>query len=176
MKLKNYNITLFSENNIGILNRITIIFTRRHLNILSITASECEEPDVYRYTIVVETHLDQIKKVVGQIEKQVDVLKAFYHTDEEVVFQELALFKLPTAAITGQAQLESIIRDHQVRVISMEKDFTIIEKSGRAGELQQLFQALHPYGVLEFARSGRVAISKPMKTLKEHLKETENNN
>ena len=62
-----FNISVFTENRIGILNRITIIFTRRYLNIDSITASECELPGVYRYTIVLQSDEAQVKKVVGQI-------------------------------------------------------------------------------------------------------------
>lgn len=165
-----YNISLFTENSIGILNRITIIFTRRHLNIESITASECEIPEVYRYTIVVNTSLDQVVKVVNQIEKQVDVLKAFYHSDAEVVYQELALYKLPTNLLKGE-EIEKVLRQHNARILSLSTEFTTIEKTGRPEEINSLFNDLKPFGVLEFAKSGRVAISKPMKTLEDYLKE-----
>jgi len=167
-----FNISLFTENSIGILNRITIIFTRRHLNIESITASECEIPGVYRYTIVVNTSLEQVVKVVNQIEKQVDVLKAFYHTDAEVIYQELALYKLPTDLTKGD-DIEKILRQHHARILSLSPEFTTIEKTGRPEEINALFANLKPFGVLEFAKSGRVAISKPMKTLEDYLKELE---
>ena len=61
--MKTFNISVFTENNIGILNRITIIFTRRHVNIHSITASECEEEGIYRYTIVIKNSEDQVIKI-----------------------------------------------------------------------------------------------------------------
>jgi acetolactate synthase-1/3 small subunit len=166
-----FNISIFTENRIGILNRITIIFTRRHLNIDSITASLCELDDVYRYTIVLKTTEKQIKKVVGQIEKQIDVLKAFYHRDEDVVHQELALYKLATSAFIANSNSEQLVRDHQARILSIELGCTTLEKTGRPQEIQALFDALRPIGVLEFARSGRVVISKPMKTLAEYLQE-----
>lgn len=167
---KVFNISVFTENSIGILNRITIIFTRRHLNIESITASECELKGVFRYTIVVNTTLEQVKKVVGQIEKQVDVLKAFYHQDDEVVYQEIALYKIPTNTfVTGGT--ENIVRAHHARILSIEKEFTIIEKTGQPNELMALFDELSPFNVLEFVKSGRVAISKPMKTLESYLNE-----
>ncbi|MEY4604866.1 MAG: acetolactate synthase small subunit [Bacteroidota bacterium] len=169
-----YNISVFTENSIGILNRITIIFTRRHLNIESITASECELKGVYRYTIVVNTSLNQVQKVVSQIEKQVEVLKAFYHTDEQVVFQEIALYKIRTDAFAN-GTTEKIIRDHHARILSVDKDFMIIEKTGQPEELTHLFNELNVFGVLEFVRSGRVAISKPMKTLEAYLQELEEN-
>jgi acetolactate synthase-1/3 small subunit len=173
MEEKVYNIAVFTENRIGMLNRITIIFTRRHLNILSITASECEVKGIYRYTIVVHSSQDQIRKVVAQIEKQVEVLRAFYHDDSEVVYQEMALYKVRTTAFVVSQLPELITRQYQARVLSIEPSFTMIEKTGRPEELQELFDALAPIGVLEFARSGRVAISKPMKTLEEYLEELE---
>jgi acetolactate synthase I/III small subunit len=82
-----YTLSVFTENVVGMLNRITIIFTRRHLNIVSITASESEVKDVYRYTIVVKTTPELVKKVIGQIEKLVEVLKAFVHEDSEIFHQ-----------------------------------------------------------------------------------------
>jgi acetolactate synthase-1/3 small subunit len=165
-----YNISVFTENSIGILNRITIIFTRRHLNIDSITASECELENIYRYTIVVKTDEEQVIKVVNQIEKQVAVLKAFYHADSEVVYQELALYKLPTN-FEKVNEIEQILRNHGARVLSFSQEFTTIEKTGRTEEIERLFEDLRPFGVLEYAKSGRVAISKPMKTLEDYLKE-----
>lgn len=169
MDAKIFNISIFTENSIGVLNRITIIFTRRHLNIESITASISEIEGVYRYTIVVETTENQIKKVVGQIEKQVEVLKAFYHTDEDVVYQEIALYKVVTNKLLGSS--ESILRKHNARILTIEEGFTIIEKTGHPEELKQLFDDLSNYGVLEYVKSGRVAISKPMKTLESYLNE-----
>lgn len=168
-----FNISVFTENSIGILNRITIIFTRRHLNIESITASESEVNGVYRYTIVVNTSLDQVKKVVAQIEKQVEVLKAFFHSDDEVVHQEIALYKLSTDAFVSSGA-EKIVRLHHARILTIEKEFTIVEKTGQPEELTLLFNDLSAIGVLEFVRSGRVAISKPMKTLERYLEELEN--
>ena len=69
-----YSISIFTEDIIGLLSRVTIIFTRRHINVESITASESEIKGIYRYTIVITVSEEQVKKIVSQIEKQVDVL------------------------------------------------------------------------------------------------------
>tara|TARA_B100000508_G_scaffold11104_1_gene7855 strand:+ start:31425 stop:31946 length:522 start_codon:yes stop_codon:yes gene_type:complete len=169
-----YNISVFTENTIGILNRITIIFTRRHLNIESITASESEVEGVYRYTIVVNTSLDQVVKVVAQIEKQVEVIKAFHHANDDVVYQELALYKIPTKSFI-EGSVERIVRAHYARILTVEKEFTIIEKTGQPDELMSLFSELKGFGILEYVKSGRVAITKPMKTLEKYLEELPNN-
>ena len=107
---REYIITIYSENHIGLLTRITIVFTRRKINIDSLTVSESAIPGVYKFTIVVQENEAQVKKVVGQLEKQIDVLKAFFHTNEEMVYQEIALYKVPIEPIYESDEIEKIIR------------------------------------------------------------------
>jgi len=114
-----------------------------------------------------------VKKVVLQLEKQVEVVKAVYHKDSEVVYQEIALYKVPTEVLLSGGEAEKIVRAHHARVLSVEPAFTVIEKTGHKEETQALFDQLEPYGMLEFVRSGRVAITKPMKTLKSIVEELE---
>ena len=83
-----YTISIYSENNVGLLNRISAIFLKRHINIESFSTSLSEIKNVFRFIIVVNANEEKVKKIVSQIEKQVDVIKAFYHTDEETIFQE----------------------------------------------------------------------------------------
>jgi len=168
-----YTISIFTENNIGLLNRVSIIFTRRHLNIESITASESEVKNIHRYTIILNCTEEQVIKVVAQIEKLVEVLKAFYHLDDETVYQEIALYKVPTSALAAGKKAEQILRKHNARILTVEPEFTVIEKTGHKQETQDLLEALEPHGVLEFARSGRVSVTKPMKEFKEYLYELE---
>jgi len=171
---KTFTVSIFTENTIGMLNRITIIFTKRHLNIDSITASETEVKNVHRYTIVLRTTKEQIDKVVGQIEKLIDVLKAFVHEDKDVVHQEIALYKIRTSNLSN-ADVEQVIRENYAKVLSVDPQFIVIEKTGHKSETQALCDKLKPFGVLEFARSGRVAVTKPMKELSTYLKELELN-
>lgn len=171
---RQFTVSIFTENTIGMLNRITIIFTRRHLNIDSITASETEIKNVHRYTIVLRTTREQIDKVIGQIEKLVDVLKAFVHEDDEVVHQEIALYKIKTTELKS-SNVEQVVRENSAKILTVDPDFIVIEKTGHKQETQVLFEKLKPFGILEFARSGRVAVTKPMKELSAYLKELENN-
>ena len=170
--MKQYTISIFTEDTIGLLNRVTIVFTRRHLNIESITASESEVKGVHRYTIVLNGSRDEVDKVVGQIEKLVEVLKAFVHEEEEVVHQEIALYKMSTKALIN-VDIENIIRQNNARILTLTAEYLVIEKTGHKKETQQLFEELEKWGVLEFARSGRVAVTKPMKELTSYLKELE---
>ncbi len=171
---KRYTISVFTEDQVGLLNRVTIIFTRRKINIESIAASDSEVEKVHRYTIVITETEDTVKKVVLQLEKQVEIIKAIYHEDDAIVFQEIALYKVPTDILFAGKEAEKIVRSHYARVLSVESNFTVIEKTGHKEETQALFNDLKPYGILEFVRSGRIAITKPMKTLTSIVEELEN--
>lgn len=171
MNKREYTISVFTEDHVGLLNRVTIIFTRRKININSLAASESELEGVHRYTIVVHETKDQVEKIVGQLEKQVEVLKAVFHDESNIVYQEIALYKLPMDSMVLGGKVERILREHNARILSVEKNFTVVEKTGHKEETTQLFKALEPYGILEFVRSGRVAITKPMKTLQTYIEE-----
>ena len=160
-----FTVSIFTENTIGMLNRITIIFTRRHLNIDSITASETEVKDVHRYTIVLRTSREKIDKLI-------DVLKAFVHEDDEVVHQEIALYKIKTTELKS-INVEQVVRENSAKILTVDPDFIVIEKTGYKAETQALLDKLKPFGILEFARSGRVAVSKSMNELSTYLKELE---
>ena len=167
-----YNITVFSENHIGLLARITIVFTRRKINIESLTVSESAISGVYKFTIVIKTTEDQVKKVVSQIEKIVDVLKAFYHTNQELIYQEIALYKVPTDALYDSDQIENIVRNSGARILEITREFTVVEKTGHKEETQALFEQLNQFKVMQFIRSGRVALTRdPIERLSEFLKE-----
>ena len=153
--MKRYTISVFTENFIGILSRITLIFTRRGINIDGFTASESREEGVYRITIEVTTTEEQIIQLTKQIEKIIDVIKAFYFLDDEVVYQELALYKLPVSSL--DPGLETVIRQYNARIISAEKDFVVIEMTGHKEDTQELLEILKGFDILEFVRSGRLA-------------------
>ncbi|CAM1362740.1 Acetolactate synthase, small subunit [Tenacibaculum sediminilitoris] len=161
MSTKNtYTISIYTENNIGLLNRISAIFQRRHINIESINSSSSEIKSVSRITLLVKITEEQMKKIIGQIEKQVEVIKAFYHTDEETVYQESCLFKLSTNLLTDNDEIQTIINQSKSRVINVNKNFFVLEKSGSKEEVEELYHILDKHGIKQFVRSGRIAITK----------------
>lgn len=110
MENRTYTISVYSENNVGLLNRISGIFLKRHINIESLNVSSSEIENVSRFVIVVNTTEHWVKNIVGQIEKQIEVIKAFYHTDEETIFQESALFKIASHLLFDERQIQNIIK------------------------------------------------------------------
>lgn len=170
---KEFTITVYTENQIGLLNRIAIIFSRRKINIESLNTSPSEVESVHRFTIVVNETEDVIRKLCRQIEKQVEVLKAYYNTSDEIVWQELALYKVPTDIIAEKVSVERLLRQYGANAVVIRNDYTVFETTGHREEVDSLIKALEPYGLIEFVRSGRVAIIKDSAGFHEKLKEFE---
>ena len=168
-----YTITVYTENQIGILNRISIIFSRRKINVHNLNTSPSEVPGIHRFNIVIEETEEVLKKLVRQIEKQVDVLKAYYNTNEEIIWQEMALYKVPTEAIMEKAKVERLLHQFGARVVAIRKDYTVFETTGHREETDKLIAALEPYGLIEFVRSARVAIIKESMGFHSKVKEFE---
>jgi acetolactate synthase-1/3 small subunit len=173
MQKQEYTITVYTENQIGLLNRIAIIFSRRKINIESLNTSPSEVDSVHRFTIVINETEDVVRKLCRQIEKQVEVLKAYYNTNEEIVWQELAMYKVPTDVIAEKVKVERLLRQYGARAVVIRKDYTVFETSGHREEIDGLIKALEPYGLIEFVRSARVAIIKSSSGFHEKLKDFE---
>ena len=155
-----YTVTVYSENQVGLLNQISIIFTRRQLNIESLSVSGSAIEGVHKFTITTYSDRETMEKLVKQIEKRIDVLRAFFYTDDENIFQEVALYKVPTDKLLDDRSIEDLIRKHNARILEVNRTYTVIEKSGHPDETQSLFEELSRYDVMQFVRSGRVAITK----------------
>src|SRR5258706_2102559 len=173
MSKKESVMTVYTENQIGLLNRIAIIFSRRKINIESLNTSPSEVEGIHRFNIVVNETEEVVKKLARQIEKQVEVLRAFYNTDEEIVWQELALYKVSTDEIAAKAKVERLLREYGARVVAIRKDYTVFETTGHREETDKLVEVLEPYGLIEFVRSARVAIIKESDGFHKRLKEFE---
>ena len=120
-KLKRYTVSIYTENNIGLLNRISAIFQRRHINIESLNTSRSEIENVSRFTLVVDATEDQIKKIIGQLERQVEVIKAYYHTDEETIYQVSAMFKIKSDILKNVQNKQQMFKNVQKCLKTVQK-------------------------------------------------------
>ena len=170
---KEFTVTVYTENQVGLLNRIAIIFSRRKINIESLNTSPTEVESVHRFTIVITETEDVVRKLCRQIEKQVEVLKAYYNTNEEIIWQEMALYKVPTDIIAAEVKVERLLCEHGAHTVVIRKDYTVFQVSGHREETENLVKVLEPYGLIEFVRSARVAIIKNSNGFHEKLKEFE---
>ena len=160
MENQTFTISVYSENNVGLLNRISVIFLKRHINILSLNVSESEIENVSRFVIVVDTTEKWVKNIVGQIEKQIEVIKAFYHVDDETIFLESAIFKIKSCLLFDERQIQNIIKESHSEIVTVSRDFFVISKTGRRSEIDELYAKLKPFGIMQFVRSGRISVSK----------------
>lgn len=168
-----YTITVYTENQIGLLNRIAIIFSRRKINVHSLNTSPSEVEGIHRFNIVIEETEDVVRQLSRHIEKQVEVLKVYFNTNEEIIWQEMALYKVSTDEIAEKVKVERLLREYGARVVAIRKDFTVFETTGQREETNRLIKILEPLGLIEFVRSARIAIIKDSKGFHEKVKEFE---
>jgi acetolactate synthase I/III small subunit len=173
MQKQEYTITVYTENQIGLLNRIAIIFSRRKINVESLNTSPSEIDSVHRFTIVINEVEDVVRKLCRQIEKQVEVLKAYYNTNDEIIWMELALYKVPTEIIAEEVKVERLLSQFGAKAVVIRKDYTVFEVSGQREETDAFVKVLEPYGLIEFVRSARVAIIKDSDGFHKKLKSFE---
>jgi len=174
MLKQEFTLTIYTENKVGIIGRIAIQFSRKKINIESVTGSPSEVSGIFRFTLVINESEEVVRKVCRQLEKQVDILKAYYNTNDEIVWQEQALFKVPTSEIAEKASVERLLRQYGARAVVIRNDYTIFETSGHSEEINGLTKALGKFGLIEFVRSGRIAIIKASEGFHKKLKEFEN--
>ena len=157
---KLYTVSIYSENNIGLLNRISAIFQRRHINIESLNISPSEIEGVSKFIFVVNMTEDNVKKIIGQIEKQVEVIKAYYHNLDEIIYQISGLFKIKSELLFEEPQIQNIIKESYARIVTVNKAFFVLEKSGRKEEVVALYDKLSAFGIMQYTRSGLISVTK----------------
>lgn len=163
MEKKLYTIIIYTENIAGMLNQVTAEFTRRMMNIDTITASSSSIEGVHRYTISLWGEEDSVNKVTKRIEKKVDVLKADYYTDNEIFFQEVALYKLSTPKILANSGISRIIRHSAARIIEVNDNYTVVEMTGSTDTIVNLYNEFVALQcMLQFVKSGRVAVPRAL--------------
>jgi len=158
---KLYTLLVYSENIAGILNQITAVFTRRQVNIESLNVSASSIPGVHKYTITAWCYDDQVVKIVRQIEKKIDVVKATYFTDDQLFIRETGLYKLSTEVVMQNPEVSRTIRRFDAKITEVNPTYIIVIKSGKTDDIISLYRELDEFGcVLQYTRSGRIAVTR----------------
>ena len=160
MERKEFTITLYTENSIGLIGRISGIFSRRKINIESLNTSPSEAEGIHRFTLVIHETEEVVMKICRQLEKQIDVLKAYFNTDDEIVWQEQALYKVPTSVVAEKVYVERLLRQYGASTVVIREDYIVFETAGHREEIDRLTEELNKYGLIEFVRGARIAIIK----------------
>lgn len=160
---------IFSENSPGVLHRITVLFTRRKINIESLTVAGTEMPGVSRFTIVVRTSMHIAEKIVRQARRIIEVLRAEVHDNRSLIYKEIAFFRVGAPDAAGRQNIAAIARGVGAMVVAIDPETVVLEGTGSEDEIQRMFDVFKPFKILEFVRSGRVAMSKNITDGKEEM-------
>ena len=170
-----YTLTIYTENQVGLINKIAIMFSRRKISLESLNTSPSEIPKIYRFTIVVRETEALVKNLVRQIEKIVDVFKVYCNTNDEIIWQQIALYKVPTSVIMKEVKVERLLREYGARAVVIREDYTVFETTGQEDEINNLLMKLDKYGLIEFVKSSRVAIIKSSEGIHQRVLDMEKN-
>lgn len=173
MQKQEFVVTIYTETNMGLLSRIAAMFSRRRINIESLNVAASEVEGIQRFTIVIYETKDVISKLCLQIQNQVDILKSFYHTSEEMVWQEQALYKV-RGGKDKLKEMEKLAQNFGARRIPVETaEYLVFETTGSAAATENFLKILEPLGLTEFVKSARIAVSKSADVIHHRLKQFE---
>lgn len=170
-----YTLTIYTENQVGLINKIAIMFSRRKISLESLNTSPSEIENIYRFTLVVRETEAVVKNLVRQLEKIVDVFKVYYNTNDEIIWQQMALYKVPTSIIMKEVKVERLLREFGAKAVVIREDYTVFETTGQDDEINNLLKELDQYGLIEFVRSSRIAIIKSSEGIHKQVLDMEKN-
>ena len=156
--VREYIITVFTENRVGVLGRITSIFTRRKINIESLKVSETPVKGISMFTIHAFTTEDMACRILSGIERIIEVLRADkYRTDEFTTAQQIALYKvLPELFLKCG---DACLKEHSARVIEINPEYVVLERTGAKEEIEALRDYLSGCGMLlQFTQSENIVL------------------
>jgi acetolactate synthase I/III small subunit len=157
--MKPHTFIVTVEDEPGVLTRVTSLFRRRGYNITSLTVGQTERPGISRMTVVVLTDDDGARRVEANLYKLVQVISVADVTGSPAVFRDLAMIKV-SATQACRPGIMHLVHVFRARVIDLSPDTITIEITGAEDKIDGLLEVLRPYGVLEMARTGRVAMAR----------------
>ncbi len=152
-------LSILVENKPGVLARISGMFSRRGFNIDTLSVGPTEDPDVSRMTITLDGAEQPVDQVTKQLHKLVNVIKIRDLEPEESVERELALFKV-SADSQSRAEVLQIVQIFRAKIIDVSRRGVIVEATGTVEKIEAIESMLKPFGLVEMARTGEVAISR----------------
>ena len=113
--IKEYIVIAFTENQIGVLNRITALYLRRKINIESLKVSESSIKGISMFVISAFTTQEVIDKLAKQLRNIVEVIQVEYYSNDELITQEIALYKLSSKIFKESGTVDMIVREWSAR-------------------------------------------------------------
>lgn len=157
MATTKHTIVAIVQDKPGVLNRMVSLFRRRGFNIDSIAVGHSEVPHLSRVTIVVNGTIATVEQVRKQLDKLIDVVKAFDLIGEKVTGRELALVKVKASSAT-RSEIIEIADIYRANIVDVASDSLTIEITGDEDKVDSMLKLLQGFGIKEIARTGRIAM------------------
>ena len=158
-------ISVLVENEFGVLSKVSGLFSGRGFNIESLCVAETMDPSVSRMTLVTSGDGRVLEQITRQLNKLVNVIKVCDFGSTPHVERELALIKVKADPAT-RGDVLSVINIFRGKVVDVAAGSYVIEATGSQEKIDALLQLLEPYGILEIARTGRVALYRGSQVLR----------
>ena len=165
---KLHTISVLVENKPGVLTRIAGLFSARGFNIDSLAVGTTESPELSRMTIVVNVETKPLEQVTKQLNKLINVIKILEHEQGSAVERELMLVKVRTDGDARQRVME-IASVFRVNVVDVTHNTLTLEATGNPDKLEALLELLEGFGIVELSRTGRIALSRGDRGIKERV-------
>ncbi len=159
MTANRHTLIALVEDKPGVLNRVASLFRRRGFNIESITVGHSEQPHLSRMTIVVNGDVTTVEQVRKQLDRVIDVIKVTDITNDRIIAREIALIKV-RAASSNRSEIIGIADIFRANIVDVASDSLTIEVTGDEEKIDSLFNLLYSFGIKEFARTGRIAMTR----------------
>ncbi|WP_300287396.1 acetolactate synthase small subunit [uncultured Alistipes sp.] len=157
--VKEYIVIAFTENQTGVLNRITALYLRRKINIETLKVSESSIKGISMFVISAFTTQEIIDKLAKQLRNIVEVIQVEYYSNDELITQEIALYKISSKIFEQSGTVDMIVREWNARIIEMNPSYVVVEKTGTREDIDTMRAELESKGLLtEFTRSGSVVL------------------
>lgn len=157
--VKEYIVIAFTENQTGVLNRITALYLRRKINIETLKVSESSIKGISMFVISAFTTQEIIDKLAKQLRNIVEVIQVEYYSNDELITQEIALYKISSKIFEQSGTVDMIVREWNARIIEMNPSYVVVEKTGTREDIDTMRTELESKGLLtEFTRSGSVVL------------------
>nr|YP_010196331.1 acetohydroxyacid synthetase small subunit [Gracilaria cearensis]UAD83728.1 acetohydroxyacid synthetase small subunit [Gracilaria cearensis] len=164
-----HTLSVLVEDEAGVLSRIAGLFARRGFNIESLAVGPAEKPGISRITMIVNGDNRTIEQLTKQLYKLINILKVQNITDIPSVERELVLIKIH-ALLKNRSSILEIAHIFRAKVVDMAHEYLILEVTGDPGKMVAIENLLKQYGIIEIARTGRIALIRTSNVNTEILK------
>lgn len=165
-----YTLSVLVDNETGVLTRISSLFARRGYNIESLAVGPAEEIGRSRITIVLPGTKRSVEQLIKQLYKLIDIVKVEDITNVPCVERELMILKVNASTLTRPEILE-IANIFRAKVVDFALESIILEITGDPGKIVVIEKALNKFGIMEIARTGKVALTRESYINTETLKQ-----